>query len=171
MTKKWITLAVLVSILGVPFAISAPAKAPTGRDLPILRNYFLRHYVETFIDMHFRGGRGFLTRGDMIMMDRLVSEWVDGYLIELSGRLRTLQTEFRAGQRFREHSLNQASDAQNRSSARARWKYSIAKVEDQAGEIRGMLRPILRGLKSKNKFNVEIKDGSEGAGFQGEMAF
>jgi hypothetical protein len=169
MIKKWMAFA-LILMSGSPFLFSASKSPLNGRDLPFLRNYFLRQYVETVVKLQYGSGMG-LTRGDMMMMDLRVSQLVDEYLADLAGRMKVLRKDFKAGLRFRAHALDQEKAPEDRLAARVGWKRALAAIEDGAGDIRGMLRPILRGLKSKVNFKPEISDVSVDAGFREEMAF
>jgi hypothetical protein len=166
MIKRCTYLALLILTAGVPAAASS-IKPLSGRDLPILRNYFLHQYLQTITNMQTRA----LTRGDILMMNHRVSEWIDEYLLELDGRLKKLQKEYRAGEQFRDSALNEKSDAMKRMAARARWRLSLAIMEKEAGKIRGMLKPVLKGLKSKSNFEPEINTFSQDSPFHDEMRY
>ncbi len=141
----------------------------SGRDNPLLRNYFLQQHLQamSYTDVY---GRRFY-RGNVRFLEQSVDRLIDDFLARVSQKLDTLKLHFNTALRNREETLSETSNHQSRHQAQARWKDSMEQMADEAKSLRRTLSYLLRGLKSKSNFKPEIEANAHNSGFQKEIQF
>ncbi len=141
----------------------------SGRDNPLLRNYFLQQHLQamSYTDIY---GRRFY-RGNVRFLEQSVDRLIDDFLARVIQKLDALKLHFNTALRNREETLSEASNHKSRDQAQARWKDSMEELADEAKALRRTLSYVLRGLDSKSDFKPEIEANAHNSGFLKEIQF
>ncbi len=141
-----------------------------ARQNPLLRNYFKKLYrgnQEYFADdpLFPRPDPQWNAPRDRFL-ESLVDQQIDNFIGEVREKTSALRKDLSDVKSARNAFI--AADREDRNKARSDWRDALKRLEDQAGDLRGMLSLIMTDFDSKSDFKMKWRGDSKADGFASE---
>jgi len=158
--------AVLFSILGAASA-TAVDLPDFPRQNPLLHKYFRQRLIESLSVQDALGRRIYFV--DPVILDQRAYLLSSDFQRQVQSKVRKMRARFDEVEEVRRSAPRQTARLSEGRELRNRWSRLFKRISDEAGDLLGMLRPIIGEAEVKMRAKPEISSREISLGFEDEM--